>query len=619
MKDLFKKTGNLMIGILFLAFIFSFSGAIAAASQIGTNTRPALCDRLSSIVRIFLGCSPAETPPPATDMCPNVPGNQTSTPCGDEQCAAQGGIWNGFSCTAPQPVPPSPENGRNLDFCERYLSSSRISPPPECVPFVRLTYPNGGETFTAGDIIQITWESNRANRCSLGHSLGEGTLDWIATDLPGTQKSFAWTVKSWGSTFQSQQQKIYILCNSIVPTTQLSDYSDAFFTVNPVDVCPSVPGTQEAGPCADQVCSEQGGMWNGASCDLPFVRITHPNGGEMLKAGVATEITWEARGVASCSIGQTFSQGKGTLKIFATNVDASSGSYTWITTGGGLGFPPANEWIYIVCQNFSGASFEDFSDNTFYVQPSPQCSDGEDNDKDGKVDYPADPNCINGYDDSEASPLVVYDSPGSFGFVHMDEHFFGHFYFDVTDTPILLGPISFTITIAQVATTTEPAQISKLKDVLILGEYPTQILGGPFDLELINGVGKVTFPNPIYLNLGRRSAYFYLRIPSSERNEIDSNTTLTISADLGGDWKARNAISGAQISLEPNSQLVLEPVHVVKSLLPGPRPACYDDVDNDNDGAIDFPVDTGCSSGEDDTETLSEGTGGGAGGSGGSN
>src|SRR3989344_2334416 len=37
----------------------------------------------------------------------------------------------------------------------------------------------------------------------------------------------------------------------------------------PVDVCPNVPGVQESGPCADAECVEDGGTWNGTSCDMP--------------------------------------------------------------------------------------------------------------------------------------------------------------------------------------------------------------------------------------------------------------------------------------------------------------------------------------------------------------
>ncbi len=37
----------------------------------------------------------------------------------------------------------------------------------------------------------------------------------------------------------------------------------------PTDVCPNVPGDQASGPCADVECAENGGTWNGNSCDMP--------------------------------------------------------------------------------------------------------------------------------------------------------------------------------------------------------------------------------------------------------------------------------------------------------------------------------------------------------------
>ena len=37
----------------------------------------------------------------------------------------------------------------------------------------------------------------------------------------------------------------------------------------PTDVCPNVPGDQASGPCADVQCTEDGGTWNGTSCDMP--------------------------------------------------------------------------------------------------------------------------------------------------------------------------------------------------------------------------------------------------------------------------------------------------------------------------------------------------------------
>ena len=39
--------------------------------------------------------------------------------------------------------------------------------------------------------------------------------------------------------------------------------------------------------------------------------------------------------------------------------------------------------------------------------PKPACSDGVDNDNDGKIDFPADPGCTSAADNNEADPVVA--------------------------------------------------------------------------------------------------------------------------------------------------------------------------------------------------------------------
>src|SRR3989344_4720642 len=69
-----------------------------------------LCDRLqySGLLLPLPGfCTPPPPPPPPPpiDVCPNVPGDQESGPCADEECIADGGTWNGESCDMPPPPP----------------------------------------------------------------------------------------------------------------------------------------------------------------------------------------------------------------------------------------------------------------------------------------------------------------------------------------------------------------------------------------------------------------------------------------------------------------------------------------------------------------------------------
>src|SRR3989344_8511340 len=87
-----------------------------------------LCDRLQSsrlplLLPDFCTPPPPPPPPPPVDVCPNVPGDQETGPCADDECALDGGIWNGESCDMPPPplvyacpnVPGDQENGPCAD------------------------------------------------------------------------------------------------------------------------------------------------------------------------------------------------------------------------------------------------------------------------------------------------------------------------------------------------------------------------------------------------------------------------------------------------------------------------------------------------------------------------
>lgn len=89
-----------------------------------------LCERITGAVDRGLPipipsfCTPV---PPATDMCPNVPGDQVNGPCADTECVADGGEWDGDSCEMP-PAPP-------VDVCENVPGVQESGPcaDDECV------------------------------------------------------------------------------------------------------------------------------------------------------------------------------------------------------------------------------------------------------------------------------------------------------------------------------------------------------------------------------------------------------------------------------------------------------------------------------------------------------
>lgn len=88
---------------------------------------------------------------------------------------------------------------------------------------VSLDYPNGGETFQAGDVVTIQWHvaiyHGPANWDLYFSKDGGSTWESIATDLPESQLSYGWTVPNIET--DSGQVKV-IQDNASGP-----DYSDA--------------------------------------------------------------------------------------------------------------------------------------------------------------------------------------------------------------------------------------------------------------------------------------------------------------------------------------------------------------------------------------------------------
>ena len=121
-----------------------------------------------------------------------------------------------------------------------------IPPPP---PFVRIVSPNGGETLTQGDKVQIIWEGKNIDKCSIGYSFGEGSLNHINTNVSTSGNgSYEWTVNV-GNIISPRQVKISMLCYQTGVGSK-SDQSDNFFTVNPLPkpTPTPIPAPSKPGP-----------------------------------------------------------------------------------------------------------------------------------------------------------------------------------------------------------------------------------------------------------------------------------------------------------------------------------------------------------------------------------
>jgi hypothetical protein len=110
--------------------------------------------------------------------------------------------------------------------------TSTPTPTPTPIPAgaVKITFPNGGETFNVGDKIRISWEATEKTAFNLGWTTGPGSLNSIQSINSPSARYLDWTVNVDNLLpGQSRQIKIDIL--SYPQSGIFTDQSDAFFTV----------------------------------------------------------------------------------------------------------------------------------------------------------------------------------------------------------------------------------------------------------------------------------------------------------------------------------------------------------------------------------------------------
>ncbi|MEK7521927.1 MAG: hypothetical protein AAB599_03980 [Patescibacteria group bacterium] len=128
------------------------------------------------------------------------------------------------------------ENSQELSFPVKVTVTTTPSSP-----YIKLTYPNGGENFRVGDAIKIMWEGYSLTKCTLSIYHGEvsdylsyESINFAANDNGQFNwKAGAINYDQTGGMFMgnksSVQAKIDILCGS--SGGQVSDKSDNYFTI----------------------------------------------------------------------------------------------------------------------------------------------------------------------------------------------------------------------------------------------------------------------------------------------------------------------------------------------------------------------------------------------------
>lgn len=95
---------------------------------------------------------------------------------------------------------------------------------------ITITSPNGGEVYTVGDPVQITWTTTSTANCSIYYQTAEAgpfTSYYIGNVSNASVGFFDWTATVPGTT--AEQEKIQMVCAGMP-----AEYSDNYFTVNPV-------------------------------------------------------------------------------------------------------------------------------------------------------------------------------------------------------------------------------------------------------------------------------------------------------------------------------------------------------------------------------------------------
>jgi hypothetical protein len=166
-----------------------------------------------------------------------------------------------------------------------------LSDKPFAIEVIKLISPNGGEVLASGSNCLIDWEASGVTNFSLQYSINGGvTWNQIASGIPET--SYDWTV-----------------------TAPAGNMTRCFVKVNAFDNSGLQLGTDRS----DKLFS------------IEVVKLTSPNGGEIVKSGTTNAITWQTNEtVRPVGVVKLYysSNGGVTWKLINT-LGGNPGSYFW--------------------------------------------------------------------------------------------------------------------------------------------------------------------------------------------------------------------------------------------------------------------------------------------------
>jgi hypothetical protein len=380
---------------------------------------------------------------------------------------------------------------------------------------------------------------------------GSQTLTWSSTNATACTKTGSWSgvVATSGSTSVTPAvtSTYTITCtNSVVGST--SAPSSTTVTVAPAPTLLFWPDSSTA-------------LWTG------------------------TNLNWAPTNATACTASGDWSGSKNVAGgVESTGIMFSDKTYTLVCTN------PVGSVSRTVTVNFG---------------TSPACSDGLDNDGDGKTDYPTDPGCTDASDATEPDPaaatVTVNASPS-------------------TVTSGNTSTISWTSTGA-VSCTATGGSAGWAGAKAVSGSWVSGSLSSntTFTMTCVNSIGVVSAPSSATVTVTAPPAPVVTISATPTTVTNGGSTTITWSTtgatSCSAPWTASTGTSGSQSVTPPSSSSTTYTMTCVnsvavpdsKSVTISTKSECEDGIDNDGDGKTDYPTDPDCPSNVGVTETTTAG------------
>jgi Ca2+-binding EF-hand superfamily protein len=278
-------------------------------------------------------------------------------------------------------------------------------------PSITVTSPNGGETWEAGTLHTVTWNSTNPLLPGSNYPMWRALLykdDVQYSILESSANAsgyFGWTIPSNLSGNKFKIKIEYYIDSGLTQT--VSDMSDNYFTITAAtqlqcNKCTDMNGDglitptdniyviNRIGKCSgntgydakadidndgcitsnDSTCvqNQLGKTDNKCSTSQPSITVTSPNGGETWEAGSTHNITWQSTGMSSTDkVGINIVKTDGGSAAIAFNLSPTAGSYSWQAGTTLAGKMPAGNYKIQVVASSGSKYFIDTSDNYFAI------------------------------------------------------------------------------------------------------------------------------------------------------------------------------------------------------------------------------------------------------------